>query len=80
MCSYLIQELGLSVQAALESFQLSRPPGVKHEKFLVELHNRFHAIEPAIPVFDAAWYTPFYSSAEAGQVRARSAIEHRYES
>ena len=35
--AYLIQVCRLSVQEALACFGSARPPGVKHEKFVVEL-------------------------------------------
>lgn len=41
VCSYLCQACGLSVEQALESFAAARPPGVKHEKFIRELHARY---------------------------------------
>ena len=41
VCSYLVQALGLSVDEALAAFEEARPPGVKHEKFVAELHRRF---------------------------------------
>ncbi|KAL4852861.1 mRNA-capping enzyme [Chlorella vulgaris] len=41
VCSYLCQACGLSVEQALESFAAARPPGVKHEKFIRELHVRY---------------------------------------
>ena len=37
VCAYLIQECGMSVQQALAAFAAARPPGVKHEKFVVEV-------------------------------------------
>jgi hypothetical protein len=37
VCAYLIQECGASVQGALDAFAAARPPGVKHEKFVVEV-------------------------------------------
>lgn len=41
VCSYLCQACGLTVDQALESFAAARPPGVKHEKFIRELHARY---------------------------------------
>lgn len=41
VCSYLIQELGLTVDEALGAFGAARPPGIKHEKFIAELHRRY---------------------------------------
>lgn len=41
VCSYLVQALGMSVDEALAAFEEARPPGVKHEKFVAELHRRF---------------------------------------
>ncbi|KAK9822069.1 hypothetical protein WJX74_004729 [Apatococcus lobatus] len=43
VCSYLIQACGLSVEAALAAFAAARPPGVKHEQFVAELHSRYPA-------------------------------------
>lgn len=40
VCAYLIQHAGLTVDAALASFAAARPPGVKHEAFITELHRR----------------------------------------
>jgi hypothetical protein len=41
VCSFLCQACGLTVDQALESFAASRPPGVKHEKFIRELYARY---------------------------------------
>lgn len=41
VCSYLVQALGMSVDEALAAFEEARPPGVKHERFVQELHRRF---------------------------------------
>ena len=41
VCSYLVQALGMSVNEALAAFEEARPPGVKHERFVKELHRRF---------------------------------------
>lgn len=41
VCSYLVQALGMSVNEALAAFEEARPPGVKHERFVQELHRRF---------------------------------------
>lgn len=41
VCSYLVQALGMSVAEALAAFEQARPPGVKHERFVKELHRRF---------------------------------------
>ena len=41
VCSYLVQALGMSVNEALAAFEQARPPGVKHERFVKELHRRF---------------------------------------
>lgn len=40
VCAYLIQVLGLSVPEALAAFADARPPGVKHEKFVVEVSSQ----------------------------------------
>lgn len=47
VCAYLIQVCRLNVQEALAAFGTARPPGVKHEKFVVEL-ARCDATTPAI--------------------------------
>ena len=41
VCSYLVQALGMTVDEALAAFEQARPPGVKHERFVKELHRRF---------------------------------------
>ena len=41
VCSYLVQALGMTVNEALAAFEQARPPGVKHERFVKELHRRF---------------------------------------
>jgi len=41
LCSYLCQAMGLSVEEALETFASARPPGVKHEKFVQALFERY---------------------------------------
>ncbi|KAL3161159.1 hypothetical protein ABBQ38_009530 [Trebouxia sp. C0009 RCD-2024] len=41
VCSYLVQALGMSVNEALAAFEQARPPGVKHQRFVNELHRRF---------------------------------------
>lgn len=41
VCSYLVQALGMTVDEALVAFEQARPPGVKHERFVKELHRRF---------------------------------------
>ncbi len=40
VCCYLIQHAGLTVDGALAAFAAARPPGVKHETFIAELHHR----------------------------------------
>ena len=40
VCAYLILVCGLSVQEALANFAVARPPGVKHEKFVVEVRSQ----------------------------------------
>lgn len=39
--SYLIDRMGYKVQDALDTFQRSRPPGIRHEHFIDELHVRY---------------------------------------
>ncbi|KAF9091266.1 hypothetical protein BGX29_011064 [Mortierella sp. GBA35] len=42
LCSYLIQEQGYSVAAALHHFELARPPrGIRHDHFKGELYLRY---------------------------------------
>ncbi|GAX78328.1 hypothetical protein CEUSTIGMA_g5770.t1 [Chlamydomonas eustigma] len=41
LCSYLIQELGMSVNEALAAFLTARPPGIKHGEFVEELRLRY---------------------------------------
>ncbi len=41
VCSYLCEAQGFSVGAALAAFAAVRPPGVKHEKFIAELYDRW---------------------------------------
>ena len=44
VCSYLISHCCLTPDAALASFARSRPPGVKHQRFIDELHRRYDAL------------------------------------
>jgi len=46
LCSYLIQVCNFSVQEALDSFAAARPPGVRHEQFIAELHKRYGGCKP----------------------------------
>ena len=39
--SYLIEKLGYKVQDAIDEFQRSRPPGIRHNHFIDELHVRY---------------------------------------
>jgi hypothetical protein len=39
VCAYLIRVCGMSVMEALATFADARPPGVKHEKFVVEVSS-----------------------------------------
>lgn len=41
--SLLVERWRMTVDAALDAFAKARPPGVKHERFRVELHNRYGA-------------------------------------
>lgn len=41
ICCYLIQELGVSVQAALDMWSIARSPGIKHGHFKDELFLRY---------------------------------------
>lgn len=41
MASYLVQQYGLSVDAALQAFREARPPGVRHAHFTAELRRRY---------------------------------------
>lgn len=51
LCAYLIEVCGLTVQEALDAFKAARPPGVKHEDFVEELHERYDSWKPgAAPI------------------------------
>lgn len=39
--SYLIEKLGYEVQDAIDEFQRARPPGIRHNHFIDELHVRY---------------------------------------
>ena len=39
--SYLIEKLGYKVQDAIDEFQRARPPGIRHNHFIDELHVRY---------------------------------------
>lgn len=39
--SYLIEKLGYKVQDAIDTFQQARPPGIRHNHFIDELHVRY---------------------------------------
>ncbi|KAK9909851.1 hypothetical protein WJX75_008397 [Coccomyxa subellipsoidea] len=54
VCAYLIQVCSFSVQEALACFGAARPPGVKHEKFVVELSRRYGTRLPSVPAAPAA--------------------------
>lgn len=41
LVSYLIEKLGYNVQDAIEAFQKARPPGIRHNHFINELHVRY---------------------------------------
>ena len=41
ICSYLIEREGYDVQRALDAFQKSRPPGIRHEHFIDTLFVRY---------------------------------------
>lgn len=41
ICAYLIEIRGLSVEAALEAFKKSRPPGIKHQNYIDKLYLRY---------------------------------------
>lgn len=47
VCAYLVLVCGLSVQEALANFAVARPPGVKHEKFIVEVNTSTCHLEPS---------------------------------
>ena len=51
VCSYLCQACGLTVDEALKSFQMARPPGVKHGKFVDALYDRYGGgdAQPVMP-------------------------------
>lgn len=52
LCSYLIENWGFTVEAALDAFGRARPPGVKHEKFRQELFRRYGRSSACRAVFD----------------------------
>jgi len=39
--SYLIEKLGYKVQDAIDTFERARPPGIRHDHFIDELHLRY---------------------------------------
>ncbi|KAL1596643.1 hypothetical protein SLS60_009291 [Paraconiothyrium brasiliense] len=41
LVSYLIEKLGFKVQDAIDIFQQARPPGIRHNHFIDELHVRY---------------------------------------
>lgn len=41
ICNYLIQQLNYTVADALAAYATSRPPGVRHQHFIDELHVRY---------------------------------------
>ncbi|KAG7660762.1 uncharacterized protein J8A68_005724 [[Candida] subhashii] len=41
ICCYLIEELGWSVQEAVEGFKVAKPPGIKHPHFIDALYVRY---------------------------------------
>ncbi|MCJ1246888.1 hypothetical protein MMC30_004099 [Trapelia coarctata] len=41
ICSYLIEREGYNVQRAIDAFQESRPPGIRHEHFIDALFVRY---------------------------------------
>ena len=41
LVSYLIEKLGYRVEDAIETFHQARPPGIRHDHFLNELHVRY---------------------------------------
>lgn len=42
ICCYLIEKLGWNVNEAIEAFEISKPPGIKHVHFKNELHLRYN--------------------------------------
>lgn len=42
ICCYLIEKLGWSVNEAIDAFEVSKPPGIKHVHFKNALHLRYH--------------------------------------
>jgi len=50
ICCYLIQELGMGIDEAMHAFQVSRPPGIKHEKFKLALRSRYTGSRQAAAV------------------------------
>ena len=58
VCAYLIQECGMSVQQALIAFAAARPPGIKHEKFVVEVRPCFRCASsrPTQPLLSRTFF------------------------
>lgn len=42
ICCYLIEKLGWSVNEAIDAFEVSKPPGIKHVHFKNALHLRYN--------------------------------------
>eukprot|EP01026_Neomeris_dumetosa_P060245 TRINITY_DN56779_c0_g4_i2.p1 TRINITY_DN56779_c0_g4~~TRINITY_DN56779_c0_g4_i2.p1 ORF type:complete len:335 (-),score=36.89 TRINITY_DN56779_c0_g4_i2:104-1108(-) len=42
VCAYLVEMLDMSVEEALNCFEIARPPGIRHEKFVDELIKRYN--------------------------------------
>jgi mRNA-capping enzyme len=49
ICAYLIEKLDWSVEAAVNAFAKSRPPGIYKEEYIKELFSRYGDIEDAPP-------------------------------
>uniref|UniRef100_A0A6A7G1Z7 mRNA-capping enzyme-like n=1 Tax=Hirondellea gigas TaxID=1518452 RepID=A0A6A7G1Z7_9CRUS len=65
ICSYLVEEKNISIDAAVKEFSMKRPPGIYNQSFLDELYRRYdnnlgdgnpashtlHALAPAPPTW-----------------------------
>lgn len=87
LCSYLIQVCNFSVQEALDSFAAARPPGVRHEQFIAELHKRYGGCKagqfviPTPSFSDLRGYAHFNSSQRISSLNSdfKGVAEHLYD-
>ena len=49
ICSYLIEKLNFSVDDAVQSFSLNRPPGIYRQNIVNELYHRYGSSNDIIP-------------------------------